>query len=76
MPSGFSNRMTSLVHAVLMLFVSAWAIDFSQQWTDFGQKTTPKQVHMPIIAEGDSTYIQEISILQNQKSSPLAELVQ
>ena len=44
MPSGFANRMTSLVHALLMLPLSASVIDFHHPWADFGQETTVSQV--------------------------------
>lgn len=44
MPAGFCNRMTSLVHALLMLGLSACCIDFSKAWSDFGNGTSPSQV--------------------------------
>lgn len=42
--SSFNNRMASLVHALIMLPVSASVLDFQKPWQDIGTRTSDSQV--------------------------------
>ena len=76
MSANFNNRMTSLLHALIMLPMSAAVLDLRRPWADFGTRTTdaqvaPKHAHADVLASSkacpwlDSTSMEGMTEVQS-----------